>query len=200
MANRLFVGIKLLIMQIIKSIQNRIYEITGERVMPDFDIAQLYEVETKVLNQAVKRNITRFPKYFMFRLTQEEWTTIRSQFVTASCLDPTKIDTRVATNQKRRNINLLPYAFTEQGFSMLSGVLRSGKAVSMNIAMMRAFVAVRKLAASQSDFNEQLKAIRERLGEHYSQLNQIYDALENMMDEKAAERKWQDRDRIGFKK
>ncbi len=168
--------------------------------MPDFDIAQLYEVETKVLNQAVKRNITRFPKYFMFRLTQEEWTTIRSQFVTASCLDPTKIDTRVATNQKRRNINLLPYAFTEQGFSMLSGVLRSGKAVSMNIAMMRAFVAVRKLAASQSDFNEQLKAIRERLGEHYSQLNQIYDALENMMDEKAAERKWQDRDRIGFKK
>jgi seryl-tRNA synthetase len=83
---------------------------------------------------------------------------------------------------------------------MLSGVLRSEKAISMNIAIMRAFVAVRKAMALQSDLKEQLKEIRERVGEHDVQLNQIYDALENLADEKAAKRKWEDRERIGFKK
>ena len=83
---------------------------------------------------------------------------------------------------------------------MLSGVLRSEKAVSMNIAIMRAFVTVRKTILLQSDLKEQITQIKERMGEHDIQLSQIYDALENMMDEKAAERKWDQRERIGFKK
>jgi hypothetical protein len=96
--------------------------------MLDFDLAALYEVETKALNQAVKRNADRFPSDFMFRLTTDEWEAIRSQFVTAS--------------QNRRNIGITPYAFTEQGVSMLSSVLKSKKAIQVNISIMRVFVAV----------------------------------------------------------
>jgi phage regulator Rha-like protein len=94
----------------------------------------------------------------------------------------------------------LPYAFTEQGVAMLSGILNSDKAIHMNIAIMRAFVELRKVLLKQSDLKEQLKEIRERLGEHDAQLNQIYDAMENLLDEKSAQRKWSDRERIGFKK
>lgn len=94
----------------------------------------------------------------------------------------------------------LPFAFTEQGVAMLSGIINSDKAINMNIAIMRAFVAVRKVLINQSDIKEQLKEIKERIGEHDVQLNQIYDAMENLLDEKAAQKKWEDRERIGFKK
>jgi phage regulator Rha-like protein len=94
----------------------------------------------------------------------------------------------------------LPYAFTEQGVAMLSGILKSDKAINMNIAIMRAFVEVRKVLLKQTDLKQQLKEIKERLGEHDAQLNQLYDAMENLLDEKAAERKWEERERIGFKK
>jgi phage regulator Rha-like protein len=94
----------------------------------------------------------------------------------------------------------MPYAFTEQGVAMLSGVLNSDKAISMNIAIMRAFVEIRRITLQQMDLKEQLKEIRDRIGEHDTQLNQIYDAMENLLDEKAEKRKWDDRDRIGFKK
>ncbi|MFY7839906.1 MAG: ORF6N domain-containing protein [Lacibacter sp.] len=187
-------------MQIIRSIQNRIYEIRGERVMLDFDLAALYEVPTKVLNQAVKRNIARFPKDFMFRLTAEEWKTIRSQTVTASDDDGILRSQIVTASQKKRNTTVTPYAFTEQGVAMLSGILNSDKAIQMNIAIMRAFVEIRKILLKENDLKEQLKEIKERLGEHDVQLNQIYDAMENLLDEKAAERKWDERERIGFKK
>ncbi len=110
-------------MQIIRSIQNRIYELRGERVMFDFDIADLYEVETRVLNQAVKRNIQRFPADFMFQLSKEEWENMSSQIV-------------MTYPQKRPKI-ALPYVFSEQGVAMLSGVLKSDKAIQMNIAIMR---------------------------------------------------------------
>ncbi|HEY4935034.1 MAG TPA: ORF6N domain-containing protein [Puia sp.] len=173
-------------MEIIKSIQNRIYEIRGERVMLDFDLAELYEVATKALNQAVKRNNKRFPQDFMFRLTSIEWLTMRSQSVTAS--------------QNKRNSDNKPYAFTEQGVAMLSGVLSSDKAINMNIAIMRAFVEIKRLAIQQMDVRTQLQEIKERLGEHDIQLNQIYDAMENLLDEKATNRKWEERERIGFKK
>ncbi|WP_018615242.1 ORF6N domain-containing protein [Segetibacter koreensis] len=187
-------------MQIIKSIQNRIYEIRGERVMLDFDLAQLYEVETKALNQAVKRNIKRFPEDFMFRLTLAEWQAIRSQTVTASKSANSMRSQIVTASQSKRNTNVTPYAFTEQGVAMLSGILNSDKAISMNIAIMRAFVEVRKVLLQQNDLKEQFKNIIERLGEHDVQLNQIYDAMENLLDEKAAQRKWDERDRIGFRK
>ncbi len=190
-------------MQIIRSIQNRIYELRGERVMLDFDLAALYEVETKVLNQAVKRNIKRFPEDFMFRLSIGEWQTIRSQFVTSDSKDNDNQQTNwsqsVTSSKKHRGAAYLPYAFTEQGVAMLSGILNSDKAINMNIAIMRAFVEVRKIFLKEIDFREQLKEIRERLGEHDTQLNQIYDAMENLLDEKAAQRKWDQRERIGFK-
>ncbi len=186
-------------MEIIKSIQNRIYELRGERVMLDFDLAILYEVETRVLNQAVKRNIKRFPGDFMFQLTKEEFESIRSQ-IDASKRKPSSQIVMMSEMPQNRAGKYLPYAFTEQGVAMLSGILNSDKAINMNIAIMRAFVEVRKVLIKQSDLKEQLKEIKERLGEHDTQLNQIYDAMENLLDEKAAQRKWEDRDRIGFKK
>jgi D-arabinose 1-dehydrogenase-like Zn-dependent alcohol dehydrogenase len=104
------------------------------------------------------------------------------------------------TYPNKRPISSLPYAFTEQGVAMLRGVIRSSKAINMNIAIMRAFVAVRNIILKQNDLKEQMREIKERLGEHDVQLNQIYDAMENLLDEKAAQRKWEDRERIGFKK
>ena len=106
----------------------------------------------------------------------------------------------VMTYSGKRPKTALPYAFTEQGVAMLSGILNSDKAINMNIAIMRAFVEIRKILLKQTDLKEQLKEIKERLGEHDVQLNQIYDAMENLLDEKAAHRKWEERERIGFKK
>jgi phage regulator Rha-like protein len=125
---------------------------------------------------------------------------MRSQSVTASESGLSLRSQNVTTSQNKRNTNITPYAFTEQGVAMLSGILNSDKAINMNIAIMRAFVEIRKVLLKQSDLKEQLKEIKERLGEHDVQLNQIYDALENLLDEKAAQRKWGDWERIGFKK
>ena len=104
----------------------------------------------------------------------------------------------MTSSKKHGGSRYLPYAFTEQGIAMLSGVLNSDKAIQMNIAIMRAFVAIRKILIQDSDLKVQLQEIKERLGEHDAQLNQIYDAMENLLDEKAAERKWSERARIGF--
>ncbi|MBB6240424.1 hypothetical protein HDC90_005100 [Pedobacter sp. AK013] len=166
--------------------------------MLDFDLALLYEVETKVLNQAVKRNIKRFTDDFMFRLTQIEWQSMRSQIVTAYGENINQTQT-VMISQNKRNLGITPYAFTEQGVAMLSGILKSDKAINMNIAIMRAFVDVRKILLKQSNLNEQLTEIKERIGEHDVQLNELYDAMENLIDEKIAQLKWNDRQRIGFK-
>ena len=186
-------------MRVIKSIQNRIYEIRGERVLLDFDLAALYEVPTKVLNQAVKRNIKRFPKDFMFRLTSEEWQEMWSQFVTTSEEQTSMRSQIVTASQGKRNTKTTPYAFMEQGVAMLSGVLNSDKAIAMNIAIMRAFVEIRRILIQETDLRTQLKEIRERLGEHDTQLNAIYDAIENLLDEKAAQKKFEERKRVGFK-
>jgi hypothetical protein len=147
--------------------------------MLDFDLAQLYEVETKALNQAVKRNLKRFPEDFMFRLSMAEWVSIRSQIATAL--------------QNKRNINITPFAFTEQGVAMLSGILNSDKAINMNIAIMRSFVEIRRMALAQPVLSAQLQEFAQRIGENDIQLAQIYEALENMLDEKAAERIWNKR-------
>jgi hypothetical protein len=178
-------------MQIIQAIQNKIYELRSESVMLDFDLAIQYDVETKALNQAVKRNLSRFPGNFLFRLTASEWDWMRSQFVTASPLTTKSGFTRIVSDQTKRNSLVLPYAFTEQGVAMLSGVLRSEKAISMNIAIMRAFVAIRKIVLQQGDLKTQFQEIRDRIGEHDTQLKEIYDAMENLLDEKAAQRKWE---------
>ena len=188
-------------MQIIQSIQNRIYEIKGENVMLDRDLASLYETETKSLNLSVKRNSKRFPKDFMFQLSKEEFQSLRLQFETLEISDhPLRLQNETLKRGRGQHSKYMPYAFTEHGVAMLSGILNSDKAISMNIAIMRAFVEVRKVLLRQNDLKEQMKEIKERLGEHDVQLCQIYDAIENLLDEKAAQRKWNDRDRIGFKK
>lgn len=187
-------------MQIIKSIQNRIYEIRGERVMLDFDLAALYEVEIKVFNQATKRNYKRFPADFMFQLTKAEYDTLKFQIEATEGLDSLRSQFVTLKSGRGQHRKYMPYAFTEQGVAMLSGILNSDRAIQMNIAIMRAFVEIRRTLLQQTDLKEQLKEIKERIGEHDTQLNQIYDAMENLLDEKAAQRKWDERERIGFKK
>lgn len=125
----------------IEVIENKIYMLRGEKVMLSSDIAGLYGVEPKVLIQAVKRNIDRFPKDFMFQLTNKEFINLKSQFVASSWGG-----VRRAT----------PYAFTEQGVAMLSSVLRSRQAVQVNITIMRAFVKLREMIASHKDFAKRL--------------------------------------------
>ena len=167
--------------------------------MLDKDLAALYETETKALNLAVKRNLKRFPQDFMFQLTKEEFDGLRFQMETLEDnAHPLRL--QIETSNKRGGTRYMPYAFTEQGIAMLSGVLHSDKAINMNIAIMRAFVAIRRIVFIQNDLREQLQEIKEKLGEHDVQLNHIYDAMENLLDEKAAQRKWDERERIGFKR
>jgi phage regulator Rha-like protein len=187
-------------MQIIQTIQNRIYEIRGERVMLDFDLSALYEVETRVLNQAVKRNIKRFPNDFMFQLSKEEFEDVRLQFETLESDNSLTSQIVILKTGRGQHRKFMPYAFTEQGVAMLSGILNSDKAISMNIAIMKAFVEIRKIIFRENNLKEQIEQIKNHLGDHDAQLSQIYDAIENLLDEKASERKWNERDRIGFKK
>ena len=188
-------------MQIIRSIQSRIYEIRGERVMIDRDLATLYEIETKALNLAVKRNISRFPKDFMFQLSKEEAEALRFQFETLNkSQDSLRLQTATLKKGRGKHTKYLPYAFTEQGVAMLSGILNSDKAIRMNISIMRAFVEIRRILVRENDLREQLKLIRKKLGDHDVQLNQLYDVLENLLDDQAAKKKWEERERIGFKK
>ncbi|MDZ4810024.1 MAG: ORF6N domain-containing protein [Bacteroidota bacterium] len=200
-------------MKIIKSIQNRIYEIRGERVMLDRDLATLYEIEVKALNLAVKRNIKRFPKDFMFQLTKKEFDDLRFQFETSNETgllrfqietletgDSLRLQNETLKKGRGQHSKYLPFAFTEQGVAMLSGILNSDKAIAMNIAIMRAFVEIRRVLIQESDLREQLKQIKERICEHDIQLNQLYDAMENLLDENAGQKKWEERERIGFKK
>lgn len=154
--------------------------------MLDFDLAELYQIETKYLKRAVKANIKRFPKDFMFELTKEEF--LRCNFSTS----------------KRGGTRYLPFAFTEHGVTMLASVLNSDKAVEMNIAIIRAFIALRKQAIQNKELIEILNQLRSKVDSHDEQFNQIYETLENMLDEqvdkKAKELEWKNRTRIGFKK
>ena len=186
-------------------IQQKIFEIRGQKVMLDFDLAALYEVETKVFNQAVKRNIERFPEEFMFRLTTEEFNSLRSQIVTLKREDADNQKTNWSQNvtlesKRGKHSKYLPYVFTEHGVSMAAGILKSDKAVQMNIAIVRAFIALKKFAINYADIIEQLKELKEKVGNHDAQLNQIYDAIENLLDAKVEEKKWSERERIGYKK
>ena len=166
--------------------------------MLDRHLAILYNIETRILNQAVKRNPKRFPPDFMFQLTKEEFESLRSQIETLDSSNSLTSQIVTLKTGRGKHTKFMPYAFTEQGVAMLSGVLNSDKAIEMHVAIMRAFVEIKKIVLRQNDLKEQMKEIKERLGEHDAQLNQIYDAMENLLDEKAAQRKWEDRERIGF--
>jgi len=154
-------------------------------VMLDFDLAFLYEVDTKTLNQAVKRNIDRFPSDFMFRLTQKEWEVMISQNVISSTVN--------------RRKDATPFAFTEHGVAMISGVLKSEKAVKMNISIIRLFIEMKRVLMKNASIKGQLQEMREKIGEHDIQLNKIYDTIEHLLDLSIAKVKWEDRDKIGFK-
>ena len=166
--------------------------------MLDRDLASLYETETKALNLAVKRNNTRFPRDFMFQLSKEEYESLRFQIETLEKSDSSRSQSVTLKTGRGQYSKYLPCVFTEQGVAMLSGILNSDKAIRMNIAIMRAFVEIRRIVLQENDLKVQLKEIKQRLGEHDVQLNQIYDAMENLLDEKAAQRKWEERERIGF--
>ena len=153
--------------------------------MLDADLAEIYCIETKVLNQSVRRNKGRFPEDFMFILNESDLQGMRSQFVTAS--------------RAKRNITALPYAFTEHGVTMLASVLRSETAIKMNIAIVRAFIAMRQSIITANDVSAQLEHLKTRISNHDVQLNEIYTVIENLLDEKASQQDWKDRDRIGFR-
>ncbi|MCL2764927.1 MAG: ORF6N domain-containing protein [Treponema sp.] len=168
-------------------IQNMIYEIRKQKVMLDSDLAGLYEVPTHRLNEAVKRNIKRFPAEFMFQLTEEEWKNQRSQFAIFG-----------KDSRKYR-----PFAFTEHGILMLSSVLKSDKAVEVNIQIMKTFIKLRQYFISQNDINEQIAEIRKLLmlhtenndykfSEHDKAIKQIIQALNNLIEKPKETRK------IGF--
>jgi len=189
-------------------IREKIFEIRGQKVMLDFDLAALYEVETRVFNQAVKRNIESFPEEFMFQLTRKEWQEMSSQIVMTSSKategQQTNRSQNVTSLRKYRSKTYRPYAFTEHGVTMLASVLKSPKARKMNIEIVRAFVALRKFVMQYKEIAEGLHELRDRLDGHDAQLNQIYDALENMLEKKVEEENksdmWKARERIGFKK
>ena len=136
----------------------------------------------------------------MFRLVKEEVEELRFQFETLESPDSSRSQIVTLKTGRGSNLKYLPYAFTEQGVAMLSGILNSDSAINMNIAIMRTFVEVRRVLLKQTDLKEQLKEIKESLGEHDKQLNQIYEAMENLLDEKAIQKKWDERKRIGYKK
>ncbi len=139
----------------IQIIQSKIYEIRGQRVMLDRDLAEMYGVETRVLNQAVKRNIERFPEDFMFQLTKGEWEILKSQIVTSNSLDIQEDSSLtsqnvIIKNKRGQHKKYMPYAFTENGVAMLSSVLRSSTAIQINIGIMRAFTQFRHIASTLS--------------------------------------------------
>src|SRR6266550_3544458 len=145
----------------------RIQHFRGERVLLDFDLATLYGVATKALNQAVKRNRERFPDDFMFQLTTEEVLILRSQIVTGSL--------------RHREQRSRPYAFTEQGVAMLSSVLNSERAVKVNIAIMRAFVKLRRMLETNRELAKKFAELEKRVGKHDEEIAAILEAIRQLM-------------------
>mgnify|MGYP000597224127 CR=1 FL=1 len=159
--------------ELINGIESKIYLIREQRVMLSTDLAELYGVEPKVLMQAVSRNLDRFPPDFSFYITNQEFTNLKSQTVTSN-----------GRGGRRRS---QPFAFTEQGVAMLSGILNSDKAINMNIAIVRAFIFLRQLATQHKDLASQLNQLRQemydRFGDHDTQLAAIYNAIEKMLEQ-----------------
>jgi len=165
-------------------IQQRIYEVRGVKVMLDFDLAELYEIETRVLKQAVRRNINRFPSDFMIELTRDEYNSLRSQFVT---LDK---------NGRGKHSKYLPFAFTEQGVAMLASVINSPKAIEINIQIVRAFVFLRQYALTHKDLTVKLKELESK---YNKQFKDVYEAINYLLQKDKKEVEQKERKRIGYK-
>ena len=173
---------KNLIITPVEIIENKIYLIRGEKVMLDSDLAKLYQVETRSLNQAVKRNIYRFPKDFMFQLNNKETMEIlysKSQSVTL---------------KQGQNIKYLPYVFTEQGVAMLSSVLKSKKAIEVNISIVRAFIKLREMLQSNKDILVEIEKIKRDQRKHGEKISAIMDFINKLIEPKIEPKK-----QIGFR-
>ncbi len=174
-----------------ETIARIVHAVRGERVLFDADLATLYGVSTSALNQAVKRNRNRFPPDFMFRLTEQEWSALKSPVVTAP---PSGSMMSQIVTSSRRKLAAPPYAFTEQGVAMLSSVLRSRRAVEVNIAIMRTFVQLRRLMDSNRQLARKIEAMEKKYDE---QFGVVFDAIKRLIAEDDA-RPAGPRRRIGF--
>ena len=159
-------------------IQNKIYEVRGFKVMLDFDLALLYNVETRILKQAVRRNANRFPLDFMFELSEIEMNSLKSQIVTLK-------------KGRGQHSKYLPFAFTEQGIAMLSSVLNSEKAIEINISIIRAFVIIRQFSLTYAELKTRIEEIESQFPDIYKALNYLVDKDKNPKTE---------RNKIGYKK
>ncbi|MFH2141869.1 MAG: ORF6N domain-containing protein [Bacteroidota bacterium] len=164
-------------------IQSKIYEARGQKVMLDFDLAELYETETKRLKEAVRRNIERFPSDFMFELTRDEYNSLRTQFATLE-----------KGRSKYSKFN--PFAFTKQGVAMLASVLNSFKAMQVNISIVRAFVMVRQYALTHKDLTEKLKKLEDKYNRQFSD---VYEALNYLLEKDKILIEQKQRRPIGYK-
>ena len=164
----------------VERIARAIHRVRGHNVMLDSDLADLYDVQVKVLNQAVKRNRKRFPPDFMFRLTVHEAESLRSQIVTSK--------------PRRGGRRTAPYAFTEQGVAMLSSVLSSERAIEVNVAIMRAFVKLRQLLESNEELNRKFAGVIQKLATHDKYFTVVFDELKKLNEPPTPLRK-----QIGFK-
>jgi len=161
-----------------ENVAQLVFFVRGEKVMLDVDLAKLYGVTTKALNQAMRRNASRFPEDFAFRISRKEFDTMRSQIVTTSKTRPTIWSQIVTTSQKYRRADSLPVAFTEQGVAMLSSVLRSARAVEVNIAIMRTFVQLRRLMDTNRDLARKIEALKKKYDEKFAV---VFEAIKQLI-------------------
>ncbi|MGY3052393.1 hypothetical protein ACVWYG_000583 [Pedobacter sp. UYEF25] len=166
----------------LQTLKSKIHEVRGLKLMLDFDLAELYETETRALKQAVNRNIDRFPDDFMFQLSKQEW-----QELITNC-DNLPETAKFSPSR--------PYAFTEQGVAMLSSVLKSKKAIEVNIAIMRTFVLIRQYALSHQDLTDKLNELETKYDQQFSD---IYQALTFLVDKREKEETQKERVKIGYK-
>ena len=173
-----------------ESIEEKIFLLHGQKVMLSSDLAELYQVEPRALIQAVKRNIDRFPDDFMFQLTWDELSLLKSQSVISNDPRATASRSQIVILKRGLNIKYIPYAFTEQGVAMLSSVLRSKRAIQVNIEIMRAFVRLRKILASHVELARKLEALEKK---YDAQFKVVFEAIRQLMAPPAAPQK-----KIGF--
>jgi ORF6N domain len=166
---------------LVERIAQTIRWIRGQKVLLDSDLASLYGVATKVLNQAVKRNRERFPGDFMFQLNSEETRFLRSQFVTLGKGMQTNWSQIVTSSGKHRGKRYRPYAFSEQGIAMLSSVLNSDRAIRVNIAIMRAFVKLRQTLETNRELAQKFSELERRVGKHDNEIAAILEAIRQLM-------------------
>jgi len=150
----------------LERIEKKIYLIRNQKVMIDEDLAKLYNVTTKRLNEQVKRNYDRFPQDFIFRFTKSEYDSLRSQ---------------IATSKRKGGRRYLPYAFTEQGVAMLSSVLNSKQAIKVNIQIMRAFVKLREILSTHKELAQKLKELELKIDSHDQQIQSIFDVINQLI-------------------